>query len=201
MTLLVLPLLESIPEAAAEHMTGGEWLEVGLPQLIGFAVSFGVVASFWAEHHRLFEHVRAYTRRLVGLNFAWMFTICFLQLPSAMVYSLPSTRSVIGLYIGTMTVSAVVLTLLVAHVHAHPEIQEPGHPLPRARVWANAAVAALFGLAFVIAMIAPQINYFALFVLFLSPVVERLSRRAAARRDASLAAAASPEDAPEPAAT
>lgn len=110
MTLLVLPLLESVPEAAAEGKVASEWLSENVGQLIGLMVSFIVVAGFWIRHHQIFERVERYTFLLILFSFAWMLSVVFLQVPTALVYALPADRPLIALYIGTMTFGSAMLT-------------------------------------------------------------------------------------------
>ncbi|WP_309571883.1 TMEM175 family protein [Deinococcus sp.] len=177
LTLLALPLLESVPEAAREKLTAAEWLEKSNGQLIGFCVSFAVVTNFWVTHHRVYEHVRSYSAALMGLNFAWMFTIVFLQLPSALMYALPTDRTMIALYIGTMLLSSTLLTGMVWYVFRHPELQEPANPQPWGSVATSLASTTLMAAALALALAAPQINYFALFLLMLVGVVRRVFMR------------------------
>ena len=174
LTLLVLPLLESVPEAARDHLTAAGWLDHFGGQLIGFCVSFAVVTTFWHIHHRLYEHVRSYSPALMGLNFAWMFTIVFLQLPSALMYALSTDRVMIALYIGTMTLSSALLSAMVWHVHHHTAIQEPHNPLLWGQVATSLATTTLYAAALLLAVAFPQVNYFALFLLTLVGPLRRV---------------------------
>src|SRR5674476_727338 len=79
-TLLVLPLLESIPEAATRGEATGPWLSEHVPGLLAFFVSFVIVAATWTGHHRLFHDVAALSRPLTWLNIGWALSIVFLQL-------------------------------------------------------------------------------------------------------------------------
>lgn len=180
LTLLVLPLLESVPEAAREKLTAGGWLEHSGGQVIGFCVSFAVVTTFWFIHHRLYEHVRSYSPALMGLNFAWMFTIVFLQLPSALMYALPTDRTMIALYIGTMTLSSALLSAMVWLVYRRPAVQEPDNPLLWGQVATSLSSTTLYALALLLALAFPQVNYFALFLLMLVGQLRRVFLRRAA---------------------
>ena len=91
-TLLVLPLLESIAEAAIRGEATGPWLSEHVPGLLAFFVSLVIVAATWTGHHRLFHDVAALSRPLTWLNIGWALSIVFLQLPSAMIYQLPTDR-------------------------------------------------------------------------------------------------------------
>src|SRR3954453_5221535 len=85
MTLLILPLTESVGEAAAEQASTWEWLNDNAAQLFSFALSFVLIATFWMTHHRLFAGVHRVTSGLLWLTIAWMFTIVWLPIPTALV--------------------------------------------------------------------------------------------------------------------
>jgi hypothetical protein len=57
MTLLILPLMESVAEAGRDGVTTADYLSEHGGQLFSFALSFVIIASFWAGHHSLVEHV------------------------------------------------------------------------------------------------------------------------------------------------
>jgi uncharacterized membrane protein len=119
-TLLVLPLVDLPSELATtpfrDVMREHSW------SLIGFAVSFLVIARLWRVHHQIFERVRDYSPGLVWLNFTWLFTIVLLPFPTALLGSndLPdATRPIDTLYLATLTVSSAALagmTLLIDRV-------------------------------------------------------------------------------------
>lgn len=172
-TLLVLPLLESIPEASAHGLTTGEWLVEHSTGLLAFVVSFSIVSYQWMAHRRLFAPLVAVTQGLLWLDIAWAFTIVFLQLPSAMIYALATDRWSVVLYIGTLTTTQSLITIMSYRVRAHPELLAPGH---RATINTrmHLAVTALFLGALVVAALSPTVGFSSLFLLWLVPVVRRI---------------------------
>src|SRR3954470_16595276 len=78
MTLLVLPLTEIEPEGKPVLAVLGEHQN----DRWAFAVSFFVIARYWAAHHRAFRLVRNHSDRLIGLNILWLASIVFLPFPS-----------------------------------------------------------------------------------------------------------------------
>src|SRR6478735_6009389 len=52
MTLLILPLMESVRDVAAHDLSTWEWLNENAGQLLSFALSFVLIANFWLTHHR-----------------------------------------------------------------------------------------------------------------------------------------------------
>jgi len=172
-TLLVVPLLESIPEAATRGEATGPWLSEHVPVLLAFFVSFVIVAATWTGHHRLFHDVAHLSRPLTWLNIGWALSIVFLQLPSAMIYQLPTDRCGPVLYVATMLVSQLMLTGMSWIIARSPELLEPGKTTTvNTRMYA--AVCVLFAIVLVIALIAPTWGFFGLFLLWLIPLVRRI---------------------------
>ncbi|HEV7979968.1 TMEM175 family protein [Amycolatopsis sp.] len=62
MTLLILPLVDVIPELVAEHGKSIEAITKNQWQIYGFLLSFAVISRFWIFHHHIFEQVKAYSR-------------------------------------------------------------------------------------------------------------------------------------------
>ncbi len=108
MTLLILPLMESVGEAAADHLKSFEWLNENRGQLFSFALSFVLIANFWVTHHRLFAGVHRVTNGLLWLTIAWMFTIVWLPIPTALVGQLDEDAGQQILYVGTLAVTSLV---------------------------------------------------------------------------------------------
>ena len=89
LTLLVLPLAELVPEAEEPTGSGLGILTDNLSLIGSFALSFVVIARFWAAHHRVFDGARRVGPAIVWVNTAWLFTIVVLPFPTEMVGTLP----------------------------------------------------------------------------------------------------------------
>jgi uncharacterized membrane protein len=65
--------------------------------LIGFGISFAVIALFWLGHHGIFRYITAFDRPLITLNLIFLGTIAFLPYPTALLsaHSLKATDAVI----------------------------------------------------------------------------------------------------------
>lgn len=177
LTLLILPLLEGVVEAAREGMSTGGYLEEASGQLLSFALSFALIASFWVLHHGLFEHVEQYTNALLWLNVAWMFTIVWLPVPTAAVGAMESDPAQKVIYIGTMLFSSLGLAAMYLLVRRRPDLWDD-HGQPRVGGLAAAlALAGLFALALLLALVVPGLDYLAMFVMFLTAPVQRLVAR------------------------
>lgn len=161
MTLLILPLMESIGEIGDADALG--WLEEHTDQLIAFAISFALVAMFWTAPHRLFQHLRGITPRMIWLNFAWMFTIVCLPVVTALTGRLSVLRDdgsvdrvLIGLYMGTMLASSALLYLLEVSVRRAPHLWEPANPPTRRSESVALAMFLLFALALLVRNCSPS---------------------------------------------
>ncbi len=71
--------------------------EIGLaiPRIVGFAISFVVIAFFWLAHHGIFRYVVALDRPLIALNLAFLALIAFLPYPTDLLSASSTTASVI----------------------------------------------------------------------------------------------------------
>jgi uncharacterized membrane protein len=176
-TLLVLPLTEIIlgthtPPHATEVFTqnGGRFW--------AFLLSFAVIFRLWLAHHRIVERVGAYDAVFVWVNVGWALTVVFLPFATLLTSTYPADdRFAIGVYLGTLTLSSVFLTVVAVLVWRRPLLRRKGVLAQDAVPWAALATTTLLALALVIGIVFPRINYFALLLLFLTSPVERLLRR------------------------
>ncbi len=182
-TLLILPLVDLVAEVAPDS-TPGSFLGAHSPELLSFALSFAVIARLWYSHHQLFEHIERYDTRLVVLDILWAFTIVLLPLPTAMINRFATEPLVIGFYIGTMTVSALSLTAMTLLVRGDRRLQSTENPLGSDALGGISASATLFVVAFLLGVLVPGMNYWALLVLFFSGLLGTVYARLLDRREA-----------------
>jgi uncharacterized membrane protein len=123
-TLLVLPLVDLPNELSTKPfrdvISENRW------SLLGFGVSFLVIARLWRVHHQIFERVRDYNVALVWLNFVWLFTIVLLPFPTALLGSndLPdATRPIDSFYLATLTLSSAALAAMTFVIDRVPELR------------------------------------------------------------------------------
>ena len=182
MTLLILPLLESVSEAAAEGFDTSEYLDEHGGQLLSFVLSFVIIATFWLSHERLFAHVERWTSRLMILNIGWMLTIVFLPVATALVGSMEVDRLQIAVYIGTMVLSTALMAAMNLLVRRTPETWGEGKGPDVSGLAAQIGLLALFALALALGVSVPDVNYYALLLLFLSGPLQASLRRALVAR-------------------
>jgi uncharacterized membrane protein len=180
-TLLILPIVDAVPEAAAENFTIQQFLSGHWPQLLTFLISFLVIARLWISHHAIFEHVANYSRGLVNLSLLWALTIVVLPLPTALT-ALDTAPLAVAFYVGTMTLSSMILSAITLTVRRNPALELADNPIEHHMVVASVSVSIEFIIALVIGVVVPQINYFALLVLLLGAPIQLAVSRVSARR-------------------
>lgn len=176
MTLLILPLLDSVREAAQQNATTLEWLQDNYGSILAFVISFVIIANFWTTHHRVFARVERVSEPLLWLNIAWMLTIVWLPVATAMTGQMASDTLQYVLYIGSMALTSILLLCNRLYLLGHPQL----HDIPRQALasgaLADVLVAALFVIAMLIAILVPGVGYNAMFLLLLSAPIHRMLR-------------------------
>jgi uncharacterized membrane protein len=172
MTLLILPLLESVSDSRGD--TAAEWVADHQGQIFAFVISFAVVASFWIGHHRLFARVERVNHALLWLLVLWMATIVWLPVPTSMSGQLTPSPLLYVLYIGSMILTGIAGLLIRVVLRASPTL----HDIPRRAITrgliADVVLIVLFAVALAIAILVPRVNYYALFVLMLTGPVQAI---------------------------
>ncbi|MDL5158340.1 TMEM175 family protein [Actinomycetospora termitidis] len=180
LTLLVLPLVDLVPEAVARHEAPVEVLARNLVALGSFVLSFFVVWRVWTVHHRLFDRTVTVSPRVVRLNALWLLCVVFLPFPAEMVASYGEAPLVPALYVGVLLASSVTLVAMaVAMRRTAPEGEAPD----RADLERVAGNASCLAVAFVIVVAVPAAGYWPLLLLLVDgpvlAVVRRVRRRLA----------------------
>lgn len=177
MTLLILPLLESVSEAATDGMDTGMFLAEHRGQIFSFVLSFVLIAMFWMEHHRQYERVLRVSSPLLFINVAWMLTIVWLPVPTAMLGQMDTDPLQALLYIGTLTMTQAATLAGKLYLMRNPTLSDfTAEKLRRGAIGDIAAII-LFCVALPIAAWVHPIGYFALLLLVFSTPVEKLLER------------------------
>ena len=177
MTLLILPLLESVSEAATDGTSTGAFLVEHAGQLMSFALSFALIAIFWMEHHGQYQHVARVTTPLLWINVAWMLTIVWLPVPTAMLGQMKTDPLQAVIYIGTLTLTQVATLVGKLYLLRHPQYIDMSPDLLRRGASGDIAAIILFCIALPIAAWVHVIGYFALLLVGFSGPLERMLLR------------------------
>lgn len=192
MTVLIFPLLESVSTLAARHASTAAFFHEYDDQLVSFALSFVIIASFWMSNHGLFARLRHVTPLMLALQILWMFTIVWLPVPTAMIGIMSKDRLQGVVYIGTMLTTSVIALLINATAMRHPEIWNPHKPPSYGHLAASMALSLLYLVAVAAFVIVPGLSYYVMFVMMLTAPLQRVMQRRleswAARRSAPVVA-------------
>jgi uncharacterized membrane protein len=182
MTLLILPLLETITSSAEPQgepeLDGATWFHDNFPMLVNFLISFAVIAIFWINHHRMFAGVRRVTSLLLWINMGWLLTIVWLPVATAMTgIGRDDDPIIVVSYIGTMVLTSLTAFGQELFLRAHPKLHDiPPDRLARG-LGASLSMCLLFSASLVIALLVPQIGYYALLLLFATSPLRALFGR------------------------
>lgn len=182
MTLLILPLMESVSDVADAGADTLHWFAEHEQQLVSFVLSFVIIAMFWMFHHRLFVLVEAITSPLMWLLVGWLLTIVWLPVATAITGVMDDDdRLAKVVYVGSMIATAFFSLAIRLYLRRHPQLHRNPATALNAGIAADLATALLFGVALAIALLVPAIGYYALFLMLATPLVQNLLLRLARR--------------------
>ena len=177
LTLLVLPLVEIVPEAARSGEPAAAVITNNLAPIGSFLLSFAVIARFWSGHHRLFGYEHRLTPSLVQLNLLWLLTIAVLPFPTEMIASLDSHGFVTPFYLSVLVVCSTALTTMAVTMR-HTAVRDGNDDgVPEAFVTGSLSSTTTFVIALVVALAVPSLGSWVFFILFADPVVRPVVRR------------------------
>ncbi|MFW0775704.1 TMEM175 family protein [Paenarthrobacter nitroguajacolicus] len=182
LTLLILPLMESVGELADHHGTTAEWLAEEQYALLGFVLSFILIAVFWVHHHKLFRSVKRVDSGLLWLTVSWMFTIVVMPVATSLSTQMQSDWAQPLVYIGTLFATSLMLLLARAYLRSHPDLHTMEDTEAVSGIRASGIVSGLFLAALVLALVIPDAGNWPLLVMLLSEPLQRLDRRRARPR-------------------
>lgn len=110
MTLLILNLtVPQIPKSAPEIVLAAALRDLW-PHVLTYVVSFGLIASYWVMHRRIFTFIRIADRTFLWMNLYYLMFIAFMPFAANLMGSYPRYRVALLAYAGTALV-----TLLIQH--------------------------------------------------------------------------------------
>lgn len=182
-TLLVLPLVDSVTQAANAGQSAEQFIGNNFAAIAGFALSFVVIARLWLAHHAMFEYVRSYSFLFLLLNLFWVFTVVVLPLPTEMVSHFRTSPVTVGVYIGTIAASSLSLTMMSLMIRNQQRLRSEENPMGGRMVFASSVTTIGFVVALIVGVLVPVINFFGLLIILLTvPLQWVYDRRADTRR-------------------
>ena len=183
-TILVLEF--KVPEGPAEATDWrlGHTLVAQWPSYVAYAMSFVVLGSTWASHHRVFRHISRVNWRFLLLNLLFLMVVAFVPYPTALVAKYLASETARGVavmfYGGVMTAFALTYNLLWWYASAGRRLLEPdADPGTVRRVTRQFAVSLVgYPVSMVVALVQPVLSVilFVCLALF-SAVAPALTRR------------------------
>ncbi|MFE7506730.1 TMEM175 family protein [Promicromonospora sp. NPDC057488] len=174
LTLLILPLVDLVPEAIEKHEPAGEVISTNLMPFGSFLLSFFVIWRIWTVHHRLFDRVEVVDATVVRLNSLWLLCVVVLPFPAELVGAYGADRVVIALYVGVLLACSMTLAAMAIVLRrANP----PGAAPDRTALEQLLGNAVCLALAFLLALVVPGAGYWPLLLLLVDGPVLALVRR------------------------
>jgi uncharacterized membrane protein len=174
MTLLGLPLVDLVPEAAAE---GSAPVDIVLDNLVpigSFVLSFLVIFRIWWVHHQLFTGVEVLSPFVMKANVVWLLSLLAVPFPAELVATYGDDAFVLAFYIGVLLVSSVSLAAMAVGLDRIGQPPEPAGPLLPG-ILGNALCLAA---AFLVVLVLPQAGYWPLVLLLVDRPALAVVRRA-----------------------
>jgi TMEM175 potassium channel family protein len=173
-TLLILPLMESVSSEAGNE-SFGDFVHHHLGEFGAFVLSFAVIFRLWWAHHQLFRHITRLDDMVVRFSLIWTFAVVLLPIPTALITAYRPTPGSVALYGGALCLASGSLMMLGWYGRRHPELAGEATPVPREQVLASATA---FGMELVATAIgsvfAPQINFWAFLLMPLGGPIQNL---------------------------
>ena len=171
-TLLVLPLTEAATEIGDGSV--GDLLRANEDKVLGFVLSFLVIAQLWFSQHRIVSSLVIQDPWVTRLLLLWTLTIVVLPFPTALVAEAGSDPATKVFYIGTMAVSSSLLALMAWEIGRKRSIRD-SDDAPDPVVGLATVIG--FVLALVITLTFPATGYYPLLLLLLTDPITNALRR------------------------
>lgn len=158
-TLLIVDLPVQVERAAHGRATvqSGTQLSDALPGILGFGISFAVIALFWLAHHSMYRYVKAIDRRLMLLNLLFLGLIAFLPYPTALLSASSTGQAQAVVFYAACAGSAglfeTLAWLYAQHAGLVQGLDEASQQLFLLR---SVRVPVIFGISIVIAQASPR---------------------------------------------
>lgn len=167
LTLLVLPLVDLATDAASGDSVLDD-LSRHRGDLLGYVVSFLVIAQFWGGHRRLFETLDRYDERLLYLNTLWLLVVVFLPYPTARLFVASTLdRGGAVLYLGNLFVISLLALAMSWYAAKHPALRRADLPVPpvREQIRVNLGITVVIAFSLVLSLFLAPLGLYALLLL------------------------------------
>ncbi len=110
MTLLILNLVVPVIPKGAPNSALASALLTLWPHVATYVISFGLIASYWVMHRRMFTFIRAADRTFLWMNLYFLMFIAFMPFAANLMGTYPRYRVALLTYAGTALVTLLIQT-------------------------------------------------------------------------------------------
>ncbi len=145
------------------------------PQILGFVLSFFIIAMYWLSYHRFFLYIRRTDRVLVLQNILFLFFIVFMPFPTYLLGLYGSHQPIVIFYAAVVVVTSTLLAMMWRHATIDRLLVDPDLDGRIVRFFWIRSLIPVFvfllsiGVAFVsplLAMIIWGLNFFVVFGIY-----------------------------------
>lgn len=171
LTLLVLPLMESVASITEAHESPRflDWFAENAGAVSAFGLSFLLVAVYWVRHHAAMLTVRRFAGRMLTANFVWILAIVLLPVTSAIAMSFERDAWTVAIYLGDLAAIGLSLAWIEVEAMRNPEV-EASSDAQWSRLGASIASVLALVVCFVLVTWTPM-GWFGMFAMVLSGVL------------------------------
>jgi uncharacterized membrane protein len=184
LTLLVLPLVEIVPDVPEEGARLGDVLAEHRGQIGAFLLSFVVIWVLWTAHHRTMENFAEYDGVIFRLTLLFIFSIVVLPFTTQLLSSDLYEHGAMPLYDGTLFFAAISLAGTAWWGRRHPDLLHTDQP--EVQKWmrepSSPMTALILLAALLLSLVVPAVGSWPLITLVLSDRLDRLWARLRRRR-------------------
>jgi uncharacterized membrane protein len=108
LTLLILDLVvPEIPKGSSETVLVGALVNLW-PHILTYVISFGLIASYWVLHRRIFTFIKRADRMFLWMNLLFLMCIAFMPFATKLMGAYPRYHVALFTYAGTAMVTLLV---------------------------------------------------------------------------------------------
>jgi len=105
----VLAIVITIMVLELQLPAGDSWADFVkvTPMFFGYALSFMFIATYWLNHHLMFNQTKTINVRIIWYNMGWLFVLSFIPFTTRWIGAHPMSTVPVIFYFGVMFLAAV----------------------------------------------------------------------------------------------
>jgi uncharacterized membrane protein len=96
------------------------------PKLIGFAISFFVIALYWRGYHRIVQYLIRFNGTMLLLNIIFLFMIALMPFPTSLIGDYGNYSSVVNFYQIVMALTSIIMFIMWQYAARGNLLIDPG---------------------------------------------------------------------------